>query len=175
FFHSLRFSSTTKKIVQNEKNEYISKIIFKKNPLFYLSNSQGKKKPFFSVLEGIWNHSISSNKLKYRQSSFIQHKKLFMTKPFYKIQQKFSFYKLKKEKTFKKISSKLFLKKSSVKYLKLQKLKFLKILHSKSFFNNHRKSFISFYIHKKAASPKVANVVQNNNFIFFFKKKNFLN
>ena len=176
FLHSLHVSSNSKTIIQNKKNEYISKIILKKNPLFYLSNSQGKKKPFFSVLEGIWNYSISSNKLKYRQFSYIQHKKFLMTKQFYKIQQKLSFYKLKKEKTFKKNFSKLFLKKSSVKFLKLQKLKFLNTLRSKSFFNNHRRNFIFFYRDKNAALlPKVANVIQNNNFLFFFKKKNFLN
>lgn len=145
FFHSLTNSLKTQHLVQNKKNEYISRMIFKKNPLFYLSNSQGKKKLFFSVLEGIWNYSISLNKLKYRQFSPIKHKKILISKKFHTIQQKFSFYKFKKEKTFKNNFSIFFLKKSSIKFLKLQSFRTFGGEISSSFFCNSKKSFILFY------------------------------
>ncbi len=179
FSHSLNISS--KQILQHKKNEYISKMIFQKNPLFYLSNSQGQKKPFFSVLEGIWNYSISLTKLKYRQFAPVKHKKMFIRKKFHKIQQKFSFYKIQKEKSFLKNSSKVFFKNSSLRFFKFQTFKFFKTFclenrFSNSFFSNNKKSFV-LNGHKKFALDQKADsaVSQKNKFLFFSKKKNFLN
>nr|YP_009629430.1 beta'' subunit of RNA polymerase [Coelastrella saipanensis]AVV61540.1 beta'' subunit of RNA polymerase [Coelastrella saipanensis] len=172
FPKSLTISSKTQKIVQNKKNEYTSRMVFKQNPLFYLSNSQGKKKPFFSVLEGIWNYSISLKNLKYKQFSLFQHRKKLISKKFHTIQQKFSLYKVKKQKTFRMNFSLKFFKNSSVKFLKLQTFKFLKTFGngnfiSSNFFFSSRTSFTLPYSH----APQKADKVINNNKLLFFSKK----
>ncbi len=157
----------TKKFSQKQNNKYISKIIFKKNPLFYLSNIQGKKKTFFPVLEGIITYSISSNKSKYKLFDSRSYQK--MNKKLYKIQQKLSFYKLKKKKNLKKQSSQLFSKKSSLNFLRFQMFKFYKIQNQKLFLFFKRKNYLSIF--SKFFFEKKFKQIMQKNFLFAIQKK----
>jgi hypothetical protein len=76
---------------QQKMKSYVSDIIFQKTPLFYYSNRQGKKKPFFPLFDGIWTCSTFSTLLKYQHSSSFQKKNVFPKKN-KKLQQKISFY-----------------------------------------------------------------------------------
>lgn len=87
--------------IQHKMNSYVSDSIFQKTPLFYSSNRQGKKKPFFPLFEGIWNCSTFSNMIKYQHSSSFTNKNISARctpKNNKKIQQKISFYPYQKKK-----------------------------------------------------------------------------
>jgi hypothetical protein len=89
-----------------EKNKgYVSEVFKKNDPLFYFTNRQGKKKPFFSTLEGICNWSIFPNRTKFRNSPPLQNQnreKRIAFKKFDWIQQKCSFYKPPRQKKLQK-------------------------------------------------------------------------
>jgi hypothetical protein len=86
-----------KTLKQQKMKSYVSDIIFQKTPLFYSSNRQGKKKPFFPLFEGIWNCSLFSNLIKYQHSNSFQKNNVFSKKN-KKLQQKISFYPYKNKK-----------------------------------------------------------------------------
>lgn len=168
-YQNLNFFSKKNKIDDHKNDQYISKIIFNKNPLFYLSNSQGKKKPFFSVLDGIWTYNISSHYLKYKQFNFFKQKKRMFSKKFDKIQQKLSFYKLKKQKNLKKTFSQFLKKKSCLRYFKFQMFKFCEIQNKKHLFFSKKKNIVTIY--SKFYFEKIFKQILQRNFVYSLKKK----
>jgi len=85
--------------LQQKQNLFVSKICLKNYPLFYFSNRQGKKIPFFSNFDGIWTCSLFPNKKNYAKfSNRIQKKfkKINSFKHFEWVHQKISFYNNKK-------------------------------------------------------------------------------
>nr|WNK75869.1 RNA polymerase beta subunit [Scenedesmaceae sp. YH-2023b] len=120
---------------KEKKKGYLSEILIQKNPLFYFTNRQGKKKPFFPIFEGIWNWSTFSNPTKFRKLPNFKNRKKRVFQKWSWIQQKFSFYKYPRQKQFrqegffstlKKNQNQTFqkrpanLQKSSLKFVKLK-------------------------------------------------------
>jgi hypothetical protein len=87
---------------QQKQNLFLSKISSKNVPLFYLTNRQGKKIPFFSHLDGISNSFIFPNRRNFRKFSKKIQKRMRTFNSFSHfewLQQKISFYN-KKNKFF---------------------------------------------------------------------------
>ena len=165
----VKSNQNLKKQKEEKIKSYVSDIIFQKIPLFYSSNRQGKKKPFFPLVEGIWNCSTFSNMIKYQQSNSFKQKNFFPKKN-KKLQQKISFYqhqnkkvqnqrknslplfycfkKNKKRKYFQKMYLRLFFAKQ-----KKEKKNFsVRFLHWKFFFQNFSKTKIpkkNFFVFKQ--------------------------
>nr|WVD55980.1 RNA polymerase beta'' subunit [Tetradesmus bajacalifornicus] len=140
-----------KKQKQDKIKSYVSDIIFQKTPLFYSSNHQGKKKPFFPLFDGIWHCASFANKIKYQQSSSFK-KKNFFSKNTKKLQQKISFYQYQNKKVQNQKKNSLpffccFKRNKKRKYfqkISLQKKNFYaRFLHWKFLFQNFSKTKIS--------------------------------
>ncbi len=93
---------TKKHNLHKNKNDYVVDIVLKKTPLFYSSNRQGKKKPFFPLFEGVCHFSFFPNGIKYQRFSSFKNRKNIPLKKFDQIQQKLSFYKPIKQKNSEK-------------------------------------------------------------------------
>nr|WVD55911.1 RNA polymerase beta'' subunit [Tetradesmus dimorphus] len=197
FLQSKKKSSACKhQEVQDKIKGYVSHIIFKKTPLFYSSNRQGKKKLFFPLFEGIWNCSTFSNQIKYQQSSSFKKKSVF-PKNFKILQQKISFYQnqnkkfqnqrkislpffysFKKHKKRKYVQKLSFRKNSSMRFLQwkffLQHFSKTKIARKKSFHARctfKQKNFCFFKFSPKLYFSKEFNKEFKTNISALFKDK----
>lgn len=106
-------------------NQYTVDMITKQSPLFYFSNRQGKKKPFYPLFEGIYSFSRFPNGIKYQHFSFRKTVKKIPLKKFGVLQQKVSFYKAQKQiEAFripkKQKKNRFKMKKSSLQFMKSQ-------------------------------------------------------
>nr|YP_009450178.1 RNA polymerase beta'' subunit [Pectinodesmus pectinatus]AOS53053.1 RNA polymerase beta'' subunit [Pectinodesmus pectinatus] len=119
------------------KNDYTVDMISKKSPLFYFSNRQGKKKPFYPLFEGISSFSHFPNGIKYQHFSFRKTVKKIPLKKFDALQQKVSFYKAQKQLEAFRIPKKQNKKRFKDKIFSLQFMK------SQFFFKNFS-FFVSF-------------------------------
>nr|YP_010563799.1 RNA polymerase beta'' subunit [Coelastrum microporum]UWM13052.1 RNA polymerase beta'' subunit [Coelastrum microporum] len=88
-----------------QKKRIVSKICFQKIPLFYFSNRQGKKIPFFSKFDGI-AHSFSSSTCKNARKlpdRLFHRKRRNLFQNFDWLQQKISFFSEKQQKFSKRV------------------------------------------------------------------------